>query len=91
MLALRCVLFRSPVGFVFFTFWVEVVLAIYFTWLVLLAMWKGQWQSLPFLAMFQFGFVFVVAGSMKHWITWPGFDGSDPEPPPSPSPDAAIA
>ncbi len=71
------------------TFWVEVVLAIYFTWLVLLAMWKGQWQSLPFLAMFQFGFVFVVAGSMKHWITWPGFD--DSEPPPSPSPDAAIA
>lgn len=71
------------------TFWLEVALAMYFTWLVLLAMWCGQWQSLPFLAMFQFGFIFVVVGSMRHWVIFPRFD--DSEPPPTPSPDAAMA
>src|SRR5262249_40583791 len=36
------------------TFWIEVVLAIYFSFLVVMAVVRGQWFSLPFLAMNQF-------------------------------------
>jgi len=64
------------------SFWIEVILAVYFSTLVLLALWKHQWASVPILAMFAFGFVYVAAGSTKRW----GFSSLS-KPPAAPSPD----
>ncbi len=74
------------------TFWVEALLAAYFTWLVWLAISSGNWASLPFLVMFQFGFLYVVAGSMTRWFGMPRFD-LPPSPPetPTPTPNTAMA
>jgi cellulose synthase/poly-beta-1,6-N-acetylglucosamine synthase-like glycosyltransferase len=47
--------------------WIEVALAIYFGVLVLAAIWRGQWFSLPFLMLFFSGFVYVSAGSVMKW------------------------
>jgi cellulose synthase/poly-beta-1,6-N-acetylglucosamine synthase-like glycosyltransferase len=68
------------------TFWVELGLALYFTWLVWLAIVHRNWGSLPFLAMFQFGFIYVVAGSLKRW-----FQLSDWNQPSAPDTTDAIA
>jgi cellulose synthase/poly-beta-1,6-N-acetylglucosamine synthase-like glycosyltransferase len=71
------------------TFWLEVVLFLYFTILVMMAFKRGQWFSLPFIAMFQFGFAYVVMGSMSKWFNFDTF--FTPEPPEEPSQDPAIA
>ena len=70
------------------SFWIEVALAVYFTWLLGLALWKQQWASVPFLAMFQFGFAYVVFGSVRTWIDWSAFN--NPQPPQAPSSDEAL-
>jgi hypothetical protein len=74
------------------TFWLEVTLAVYFSWLVFAALRNGQWISVPFLAMFQFGFLYVVLGSVSKWVTFPSWTlpPSPPEEPTSDS-DPAIA
>lgn len=71
------------------TFWVEVGLALYFSWLVWRAIDLANWASLPFLAMFQFGFVYVVAGSMRGWFDLPDFRMPQ-TPPESPTPSEAM-
>ena len=70
------------------TFWIEFALALYFSWLVWLAISRGNWASLPFLAMFQFGFIYVVAGSLGRWFNV--FDWNMRPPPPE-SPGEAMA
>jgi cellulose synthase/poly-beta-1,6-N-acetylglucosamine synthase-like glycosyltransferase len=70
------------------SFWIEVALAGYFTWLLALALWKMQWASIPFLAMFQFGFAYVVLGSMTKWVDWSSFN--TPQPPQEPSSDEQM-
>jgi len=71
------------------TFWIEVALALYFSWLVWHAIALANWASLPFLAMFQFGFVYVVAGSMRGWFELPDF-GMPRNPPQAPTPGEAM-
>ena len=44
--------------------WIEAALALYFGGLLLLAMQRGQWMSLPFLMLFFGGFAFVSGGSL---------------------------
>lgn len=73
------------------TFWIEVVLAAYFSWLLIMALKRGQWVSVPFLAMFQFGFLYVVLGSVSKWIHLPSFTLPPSSPPEEPSTDPAIA
>ena len=58
------------------SFWIEFALAAYFSWLMALALWKQQWASVPFLAMFAFGFVYVVACSLGR-----RFQSTDYQPP----------
>jgi cellulose synthase/poly-beta-1,6-N-acetylglucosamine synthase-like glycosyltransferase len=50
--------------------WIEVALALYFTWLIVLAGMKAQWLSIPFLAMFAGGFIYVAAGSIMKRLNW---------------------
>jgi cellulose synthase/poly-beta-1,6-N-acetylglucosamine synthase-like glycosyltransferase len=73
------------------TFWIEVALAAYFSWLVIMAVARGQWVSVPFLAMFQFGFVYVVLGSVNKWLNLPDWTLPPSSPPEEPSTDAAMA
>ena len=76
------------------TFWIEVVLAAYFSWLVFAAISKGQWISIPFLAMFQFGFLYVVLGSVSKWVSFPSWTlppSSPPEEDEESTSDPAIA
>ena len=42
----------------------EIMLAVYFSGLIILAILKNYWLSLPFLLMFSIGFWYVVAGSL---------------------------
>ncbi len=72
------------------TFWIEVTLAAYFSWLVVMALARGQWVSVPFLAMFQFGFLYVVLGSVTRWLSLPNWT-LPPSPPEEPSTDPAMA
>ncbi|MEY4484360.1 MAG: hypothetical protein RL693_1812 [Verrucomicrobiota bacterium] len=71
------------------TFWIEVMLAVYFTFLLVMALWKGQWASVPFLAMFQFGFLYVVFGSVSKWMSFPF--SLPPAPPEESTSDPAMA
>jgi len=71
------------------TFWIELALAIYFTFLLAMALLKGQWVSVPFLAMFQSGFAYVVLGSLSKWFSLPSL--FPPSPPEEPTQDPAIA
>ena len=48
--------------------WIEVLLALYFGTLLVLAALRGQWLSVPFLSLFFFGFAYVSGGSLvKRW------------------------
>ncbi len=48
--------------------WIEVLLALYFGTLLVMAALRGQWFSLPFLGLFFFGFAYVSGGSLfKRW------------------------
>lgn len=71
------------------TFWIEAVLAVYFTWLLMEAVEMGRWLSATFLAMFQFGFMYVVLGSAGRWASI--FSFFSPPPPPQASSDPAMA
>lgn len=44
--------------------WLEVALAGYFAWMIVLAAQRGQWGSIPFLLLFFGGFTFVAGGSL---------------------------
>ncbi len=46
----------------------EVLLAAYFSYLVIFCLVTGNWGSLPFLVMFQFGFLYVCWGSLRHYF-----------------------
>ncbi len=46
--------------------------AIYFTYFLWFAIRHGQFLSLPFLAMFQIGFLYVSLSSLAQW--WPKFN-----------------
>lgn len=72
------------------TFWIEVALAAYFSWLLVMAVMRGQWVSVPFLAMFQFGFLYVVLGSVSKWLNVSSWT-LPPSPPEAPSTDPAMA
>lgn len=71
------------------TFWVELGLALYFTILLVDALLTGRWLSAGFLAMFQFGFSYVVISSCSRWISNLRF--SPPPPPQETSSDPAMA
>lgn len=71
------------------TFWIEVALAVYFTMLLATAVMESRWLSVVFLAMFQFGFMYVVLGSVSKWL--PDIRFSAPPPPEEPTSDPAIA
>jgi cellulose synthase/poly-beta-1,6-N-acetylglucosamine synthase-like glycosyltransferase len=73
------------------TFWIEVALAGYFSFLVIMAIARGQWISVPFLAMFQFGFLYVVLGSISKWLNFSNWTLPPTEPPEEPSTDPAMA
>jgi len=48
--------------------WIEVALALYFGFMIVMAAMRGQWASLPFLGLFFFGFAYVSGGSLaKRW------------------------
>ncbi|MDQ6654885.1 MAG: glycosyltransferase family 2 protein [Verrucomicrobiota bacterium] len=49
----------------------EMAFAIYFTYFVVFAIRHGQFLSVPFLAMFQIGFLYVSLSSLGQW--WPKF------------------
>ncbi len=72
------------------TFWIELAFAAYFTMLLFKAALHGQWFSVPFLAMFQFGFSYVVAGTVSRWFSFPSFP-SPPPPEEESTSDPAIA
>ena len=50
---------------------VEMGFALYFTYFIWFAIQHGQFLSVPFLAMFQLGFLYVSVSSLSHW--WPRF------------------
>ncbi len=50
----------------------EMAFAIYFTYFVWFAIRHGQYLSVPFLAMFQIGFLYVSVTSLSQW--WPKFN-----------------
>ncbi|MBA3543197.1 MAG: glycosyltransferase [Chthoniobacterales bacterium] len=50
---------------------VEVGFAVYFTYFVCYAFTHGQYLTLPFLVMFQMGFLYVALSSLAQW--WPRF------------------
>ena len=46
----------------------EVLFFLYFSYLVIDALAKGNWFTLPFLALFQVGFFFVAYGSLRQYL-----------------------
>lgn len=68
---------RSPI------FWIESSLALYFTYLLLFAIFRGQWISIPFIWMFQFGFSYValspIIKSLKAPVVNPSTSDSSTE------------
>jgi len=71
------------------TFWVEVALALYFSLLVVGAIMEHRWVSVIFLALFQFGFSYVVGASASRWFS--EWNLTPPPPPQETSSDPAIA
>lgn len=53
----------------------EMAFAIYFTYFVWFAIQHGQFLSVPFLAMFQIGFLYVSLSSFSQWIPRVSFGG----------------
>jgi hypothetical protein len=51
-----------------FTPLIEVALALYFTGLVIYAGWCGYWGSIPFLLLFQCGFLYVAGCSLAQFV-----------------------
>jgi hypothetical protein len=49
----------------------EMAFALYFTYFVWFAIRHGQYFSVPFLTMFQVGFLYVSVSSLSQW--WPRF------------------
>lgn len=47
---------------------VELGFALYFTYFLLTAVFNRQWLSVPFLALFQFGFSYVAVCSIAQWL-----------------------
>ena len=45
--------------------WIEVALALYFLGMMIMALVRHQWASLPFLGLFFFGFAYVAGGSLS--------------------------
>lgn len=60
--------------------WIELAMAVYFGYLAWLAIEREQWGSLPFLALFLGGFLFVAAGSLFKRLSM-GFQPQPPSPP----------
>jgi cellulose synthase/poly-beta-1,6-N-acetylglucosamine synthase-like glycosyltransferase len=56
----------------------EMAFAIYFTYFVWFAIQHGQWISVPFLAMFQIGFLYVALSSFNRWMPRWNFGGERP-------------
>ncbi|HMJ05154.1 MAG TPA: cellulose synthase family protein [Chthoniobacterales bacterium] len=54
----------------------EMGFAIYFTYFIWFAIRHGQFLSVPFLAMFQIGFLYVSVSSLSQW--WPKFGTANP-------------
>ena len=70
--------------------WVEVGLALYFLGMLVMAVMRHQWASLPFLGLFFFGFAYVAGGSLaKRWNLGAWFSQTPAEPPPPVPPLAA--
>jgi len=46
----------------------EMAFAVYFSYFVWYAVQHGQFISVPFIAMFQFGFLFVSLSSLRQWF-----------------------
>src|SRR5438552_5875055 len=57
---------------------VEMAFAFYFTYFLWFAIQHGQWISVPFLAMFQIGFLYVSLSSFSRWIPRWNFGGERP-------------
>ena len=47
----------------------EVILAIYFTYLVVSCVVSGAWSTVPFLLMFMIGFLYVSADSIRQFVS----------------------
>src|ERR1700736_620818 len=56
----------------------EMAFAIYFSYFVWFAIQHGQWISVPFLAMFQIGFLYVSLSSFNRWMPRWSFGGDRP-------------
>ena len=56
----------------------ELAFGLYFTYFVWFAIRHQQWLSVPFLAMFQIGFLYVAISSMSQW--WPRFGSVNSRP-----------
>jgi hypothetical protein len=54
---------------------IEMAFAIYFSYFVWFAIQHGQWLSVPFLAMFQIGFLYVSLSSLGQWLPKFNFGG----------------
>ena len=55
---------------------VELAFGLYFTYFVWFSIQHQQWLSVPFLAMFQIGFLYVAISSLSQW--WPRLSSSTP-------------
>lgn len=73
--------------------WIEMALVFYFAHLTWLAVEKAQWGSLPFLALFFFGFLYVSLSSLLKSFSMGSFNAPKTPPPPAPEeePDIAVA
>ena len=72
----KCNRYKAPRSL---SFYIEAVLAAYFTGLLCLSLFRGQWASVPFLAMFAFGFVYVVVCSLGRRFSIADFDPGEPK------------
>ena len=56
---------------------VEMAFAIYFSYFLWFAIEHGQWISVPFLTMFQIGFLYVSLSSFSQWMPRLNFGGGE--------------
>jgi hypothetical protein len=60
---------------------VELLIAVYFTYLLIATALAGNYLSLPFVALFQVGFVYVAVTSTSQWpafLHWPARETREP-------------